>query len=146
MADSYLDSQATYVDRDAMAGLRRVVSTLADTLTLTNGDSNSVVFATKSSATQTFTLPSAVTAGLQYTFVCNNAAGEILINPATGEKIRGQTLATLGVDADTQAISNTTTGIKNTAATNVVGDSITLLSDGVDTWHIVGSTGIWSTQ
>ena len=66
--------------------------------------------------------------------MCGHASGEILINPATGEKIVALVFAAIGADADTAQISNTTTGIKNTAATNVLGDNITLIFDGVDTW------------
>lgn len=146
MAETYLDGNRLFVDPDAMVGLRKVISTSADTLTLNDASVHGVVFATKGSATQTFTLPAATTAGREFTFVCNHASGEILINPASGEKIRGMVFATVGADADTAAINNTTTGIKNTAATNVVGDSITLISDGVDTWHILNVQGIWASQ
>ena len=128
-------------------GIKRTVSIDASSATPTLGASGSVNIATKGSATQTYTLPAATTAGNYYTFVCGHASGEILINPASGEKIVGMTWAAIGADADTAQISNTTTGIKNTAATNVLGDTITLLADGVDTWFIVSMpTGIWASQ
>lgn len=148
MAETYLDGNGLFVDPDAMCGLRSVIRTTASARTLTDKESNSVVIQALNSATQTFTLPSAAVAGRQFTFICGGASGECLINPATGEKIVLQVLSAIGADADTAQISNTTTGIKNTAATNVLGDSITLMSDGVDTWFsTVGlPTGIWATQ
>lgn len=147
MPTSYMDSQSTYVDKDAMVGLRKVTRTSADTASYTQEDSLTIVIATKGSATQTFTLPAATTAGIELDFVCGHASGEILINPASGEKIVGQVFSAIGADADTAQISNTTTGIKNTAATNVLGDRIKLISDGVDTWFISGlPQGIWATQ
>lgn len=125
----------------------RQVNIDSSSATPTLGGSGSINIAKKGSATQTYTLPAATTAGLWYTFVCGHASGELLINPATGEKIVTLTWAAIGADADTGQISNTTTGIKNTAATNVLGDNITLVSDGVDTWFGLGMpTGIWATQ
>lgn len=124
------------------------VSIDSSSATPTLGSSGSVNIASRNTGTQTYTLPSAASnPGATYTFICGNASGEILINPQTSEKIVTMTWAAIGADADTGQISNTTTGIKNTAATNVVGDSITLVSNGVDTWFGLGMpTGIWATQ
>lgn len=124
----------------------RQVNIDASSATPTLGGSGSVNIAKKGSATQTYTLPAATTTGAHYTFICGHASGELLVNPATGEKIVGMVFAAIGADADTAQISNTTTGIKNTAATNVLGDEITLVADGVDTWFILHSTGIWASQ
>lgn len=129
-------------------GQPRPVVVEASSATPTLGVTGSVNVATKGSATQTYTLPAAAAApGAVYTFVCGNASGEILINPVASDKIVALTFVAIGTDADTGQISNTTTGIKNTAATNVVGDSITLISDGVLTWFAPSITnGIWATQ
>lgn len=130
-------------------GFRRDVSidSASATIAVAVAQSNAVFIAKKGSATQTYTLPAATTSGLKYTFICGHASGEILINPQTGEKFAFMTWAAIGADADTAQISQTTTGIKNTAATNVLGDAITLISDGVDTWFAEGMpTGIWATQ
>ena len=139
MAGSYMDSQATYVDRDAMVGLTNVISTVADTRTMTIEESNSVVIATKTSATQTFTLPTVQT-GLTYTFICDNAASEILINP-TGSVVFNIKASEGGASVVTAA----GTGIKNTAATNVKSDRITLVSDGT-AWYSALQSGIWASQ
>ena len=139
MANTYLDGQGLFVDPDAMAGLRNVVSTGAATLTLADSQSHCVVLATKSSATQTFTLP-AVQAGLEYTFICGHASGEILINP-TGSVVFNIKASEAGAAVATAA----GTGVKNTAATNILGDKITLISDGV-AWYGLDQSGIWASQ
>jgi hypothetical protein len=37
-----------------------------------------------------------------------------------------------------------TTGIRNNSATNVLGDNITLVSDGITTWWMTAQSGIFS--
>jgi hypothetical protein len=121
-------------------------TTTADTIAVTAADTGKVYLATKSSATQTFTLP-AVAAGLTYTFICGHASGEILVTPTGSVGTVFTTFAAVGADADTAIVTLTTgTGFKNTAATNAIGDSITIISDGVG-WYGIGITsGIWATQ
>lgn len=118
----------------------------AATITLTAAMSGGVFLATKGSATQTYTLP-AVAAGLMFTFICGHASGEILVDQAGSEVITITSFAAVGADADTGIIATAAgTGIKNTAGTNAIGDSITLVSDGVG-WYSVGiSSGIWASQ
>ncbi len=110
--------------------------------TLVAAESGKMMIATKASATQTFVLPSAATSGLLFTFKCGNAAGEILINPAGSEVIQAR--ATNDAGADITPAGGT--GIKNTAGTNVIGDYITLVSDGVSKWYTVAQSGIWASQ
>jgi hypothetical protein len=116
------------------------------TYALTAAMSGGTWFATKGSATQTYTLP-AVSAGLKYTFICGHASGEILVNPTGSVVTTITTFGAVGSDADTAIIATAAgTGIKNTAATNAIGDSITLISDGTG-WYSVGITsGIWASQ
>jgi hypothetical protein len=118
----------------------------AATIAVTAAQTGTVFLATKGSATQTYTLP-AVAAGLTYTFICGHASGEILVTPTGSVTTVFTTFAAVGADADTAIVTLTTgTGLKNTAATNAIGDSITLVSDGVG-WYGVGMTsGIWATQ
>ena len=149
MANTYLDGQGLFVDPDAMTGKRNMIVTDAATRTLTDSEAFSVVVATKGSATQTFTLPIAADVeGAEFTFICGSAAGEILVDPNDADDIKGMTFAAIGADADTGNLAPAdNTGIKNTAATNVLGDNITLISDGITTWYIKGMpTGIWATQ
>lgn len=144
---SYLDGNHLFVDPDAAQLLRTVNVTTAATQTMTENDSFNVTVATKSSATQTFTLPKASTVpGAQYTFICGHASGEINLAVDAADSIVGLTFAAIGADADTGNISTTAgSGVKNTAATNVIGDGITLISDGVLTYFIQGvANGIWA--
>lgn len=132
----------------ATAGLRRSVVTGTDaTYALTAAQSGTVFVATKTSGTQTYTLPSVATAGLTYTFICGHADGEILVTPQASQAIKIVTFAAVGADADTAIVAPAAgTGVKNTAATNAVTDNLTLVSDGTQ-WFGVGITGgIWASQ
>jgi len=128
-----------------VAGLRQSVSvTLADTIAITAAMSGTTFIATKTTATQVFTLPAAATAGLVYTFVAGagSAGGEIRIGVQTGDNIVGKTS---GAQDGTALVSTVTTGLLlNTAAGNVAGDGTTLVSDGITTWYMVGPTGAWT--
>lgn len=126
---------------------RNVVRGTTSTYTLTTALSGTVYVATLGSATQTYTLPAVATAGVQFTFVCGHASGEILVTPQASEAIVLTSFAAVGADADTGIISPAAgTGVKNTAATNAIGDNLTLISDGVQ-WNTLGITGgIWASQ
>lgn len=124
-----------------MVGLRGVTVTTAATLTLTPEDSNKVVYATKSSATQTFTLPAASGSGMQVTFVCGHASGEILVNGGASDVFNVK--ATEGGAAVATAAG---TGVKNTAATNILGDSITLIDVSANNWQGIHQSGTWASQ
>lgn len=137
---SYLDQQNIYV---AMGGTKTAGTTTAATATLTNEDSGKLIVATRTSSTQTFTLPAASIPGQRFTFVCGHADGEILVNPATGDNIVGKTH---GAENGTGIATATSAGIKNTAATNVVGDFCTLVSDGVTSWFMTSVAGVWAAQ
>jgi len=112
------------------------------TTTLTSAESGKVVIATKASATQTFTLPAATVAGATFTFKAGHAGGEILVDPAGTDVIQAK--ATNDAGADVTPAGGT--GIKNTAGTNVIGDYITLVADGVSKWYTVAQSGIWASQ
>lgn len=137
----------TATTKTVVLGERTVVTTTDATIALTADASGTVYYCTKSSGTQTFTLPAAA-AGLTFTFVCGHASGEILITPATGDAISVFTFAAIGADADTATVAPAAgTGIKNTAATNVIGDSVTLTAVDGTTWFSLGAaTGIWASQ
>lgn len=114
----------------------------AETETVSASETGKVYVQTRSSTTVTFTLPAA-TAGLRYTFVCGHADSEILINPATGDAIVGKTH---GAENGTGIAPAAGTGIKNTAATNVVGDFCTLVALDTTTWYMVAVAGVWASQ
>lgn len=110
--------------------------------TLLAAESGKMVIATQASTTQTFTLPAATVAGCYFIFKCGSAAGEILIDPAGTDVIQAK--ATNDAGADITPAGGT--GIKNTAASNVIGDYIALIADGVDTWRTVAQSGIFASQ
>jgi hypothetical protein len=128
----------------ATTGLRRTaeIQLTGTGDTLLAAESGATIIATKASATQTFVLPSAATAGLYFTFICGSASGEILIDPAGSESI----ITKAANNAGASVAPAGGTGIKNTAATNVLNDYLTLVSDGVDTWYTVAQSGIWASQ
>lgn len=127
----------------ATTGVRKELSvTSAATATLTAAQSGLTVIATRTSLTQVFTLPLAATAGLAYTFVCAHADGEIHVGVGTGDNIIGKTH---GAENGTGLVSTVSSGLlKNTAASNVVGDFTTLVSDGITTWYMTSVAGVWS--
>jgi len=127
-----------------VGGKDLVQVTAADTLTLTAAMTGTTIIATKTSATQVFTLPAAATPGLNYRFVCGvgNSASEIQVAVGTGDNILGKIHAS---NDGTALASTVTTGVlKNTAATNVVGDFVKLVSDGITTWYMAEEAGVWS--
>jgi hypothetical protein len=125
----------------AVSNRKQVEIKASGSETLLTADAPKVMIATEAGV-QTFTLPSAATAGLEFTFICGNASGEILITPIAGQDIVGMTLATGGAGIDTADAA----GIKNTAGTNVLGDACTIVSDGVSRWYMHSITGIWAAQ
>jgi len=96
---------------------------------------------TKASGNQTYTLPAAQVAGLIFTFVCGSAAGEILVNP-----VGTDTISIQATNGGASVVTAAGIGIKNTAATNVLNDRVTLVSDGVSQWWAIEQAGIWATQ
>jgi len=118
-------------------------------LTLTNAHCGRTIIDNATSAAQTFTLPAvADVPGCQIKFIAGHADGEILINMAASGTCVITTFAAVGADADTAIVTDAScdTGLKNTAATNAIGDSLTLVSDGTR-WLGVGITsGIWTSQ
>ena len=120
-----------------------VVNLVPTAVTLTAADSAKVSIQTLASGTQTYTLPKATLAvGAVFTFICQDAGSEILINPNAADQISIKGL----VDHSTSVKPAAGTGVKNTAATNVIGDHLTLVSDGVLTWYEIAGAGIWASQ
>jgi len=119
-----------------------VEATTAETEAPSAAESGKVFVQTRSSTTVTYTLPAAA-AGLTYTFVCGHADSEILITPAAGDAIVTKIHAAQDGTALAPAAG---TGIKNTAATNVAGDSITLVALDATTWYGTSIIGLWASQ
>ena len=123
-------------------GLKQQVESVSADKAVAATDSGKMFVDVKGSATTTFTLPAAEE-GLSYTFVCGHASGEILITPASGDAIVGKTH---GAENGSGIAPAAGTGIKNTAATNVVGDFCTLTALDGTTWYMTSVAGVWASQ
>lgn len=102
------------------------------TVVLTAADSGKVLINASTSGSPSWTLP-AVANGLYYSFVCANTTAGFTVTAAGTINAKTSAAGT--------AISGTT--LTNTQATAVVGDSITLVSDGT-AWWPVGQSGIFA--
>ena len=132
----------TISNTEAFAKNIRVWSDTTATITVAASDSGTTYIAKRSSSTQTFTLPSASTAGLTYTFINGHVDGMIYIKGQSGDTINCKSNAD-GTDRVSVSVA-ATTGIRNNSATNVLGDNITLVSDGISTWWMTAQSGIFS--
>jgi hypothetical protein len=127
---------------EAFAKNIRVWSDTTATITVAASDTGTTYIAKRSSSTQTFTLPSAATAGLTYTFINGHVDGMIYIKGQSGDTINCKSNAD-GTDRVSVSVA-ATTGLRNNSATNVLGDNITLVSDGISTWWMTAQSGIFS--
>jgi hypothetical protein len=117
---------------NAGAPSKTVVST-ADT-TLTAADSGNTYIS--GAADLVFTLPATV-AGLTYTFVADTLSSTtgLSISPNASDQLRGNGFTAAD---DKDAI--------NTAATDAVGDSMTIVGNGTTGWMITNVTGTWARE
>lgn len=141
---SFRDLAGTSVG--AVASARPSIVTTAATRTLLATECGAVIVGTATSGTQVFTLPAVANAGCMFTFITGHASGEVQFKTPAVLTCVLTTFAAVGADADTAIVTDTSCegGIKNTAATNAIGDSITIISDGTQ-WIGVGiASGIWA--
>lgn len=130
----------------AISAARNSIVTTAATRTLLATECGSVIVGNATSGTQVFTLPAVANSGCMFTFVAGHADTEIQFKSAAVNTCVVTVFAAVGADADTAIVTDASCegGIKNTAATNAIGDSITIISDGTR-WLGVGiTTGIWA--
>jgi len=111
---------------------KKTVSIKAADFTLTAADSGSVFIA--DAVDLTVTLP-ATAAGLEFTFVVATVSVTtgLSISPVTADYIAHTTAV---VDKD----------LINTGATDVIGDSVTIVGDGVDGWFCTSLKGTWAKE
>jgi hypothetical protein len=127
-----------------------VTITTASTVAVGTADCGRVYVANAGSGTQTFTLPSAATAGCVVTIVQANAGTLVYIDAAADTDGFLVTYFTteLGGAAGATALlteADGAPGIKNTAGN--VGDTIALIADGGTQWRSLSlATGIWAAQ
>lgn len=104
------------------------------TVVLAASDSGSININRSTSGSPSWTLPAATTSGLLYTFITANTTAGFTVTGA--QVIHAKTSAT------GTAITTTTT-LTNTQGTAVVGDHITIVSDGA-VWWITSQSGIFA--
>lgn len=137
-------SIAAAASRLAQADKAVIPTTSATPAIMPSAANNGAVFITNRTSTiTTYVLPAAQVAGLNFRFVLGNVGTELLVNPAGTD-----TISIKG--ANTATAANITTaagaGIKNTAATHILGDTIELCSDGVSQWFMTNQSGTWAAQ
>lgn len=129
---------ATFTATPVFSGGRtRVVNQSAlvgATVVLTAADSGSVNINRSTSGSPSWTLPAATTSGLDFTF--------LTANTTTGYTVTGAQVIHAKTSATGTAITTTTT-LTNTQGTAVVGDAISIVSDGA-VWWITSQTGIFA--
>lgn len=131
-----------------ISAARNAIVTTAATRTIASSECGSVIVGNATSGTQVFTLPGIANTGCMLTFVAGHASGEILINAASVVTCVHTHFSAVGGAPTTAIVTDASceTGIKNTAATNAIGDTLTLVSDGTR-WLGVGiASGIWGSQ
>jgi len=130
-------SKAAVLDANkTIVGVRRPVATVTADATLTEADSGKVIIL-NAAASKTISLP-ATAAGLTFTFVhqvATTSGTGHAISPVAADLIRGNGL-TPADDKD----------LICTQGTSRIGDSVTLVGDGVDGWYITAITGTWARQ
>lgn len=121
-----------------LAGARAGLAIVTGDTTLTAAESGKVVVV-NAAATKTITLPSAAAgAGMRFTVthqVASTSGAGHLVDPAGTDLVRG--------NGFTPAAGK---GAVCTQATSRIGDSITLVSDGVSAWYIESVTGTWARE
>lgn len=130
-------SKAVTVDANKVAlGLRKPVVVVTADTTLTEADSGKIIII-NAAAAKVLTLP-ATAAGLTYTLqhqVATTSGAGHAFSPVAADLIRGNGFT----PADNKdAIC--------TQATSRIGDSITIVGDGVDGWYITAVTGTWARE
>lgn len=119
----------------SMSGTKKSTSssaTVGATVVLTAADSGKVLINKSTSGSPSWTLPAAAD-GLHFTFVCGNTTAGFTV---TGGVVHLKTSAT------GTALTSTTT-VTNTQATAVVGDTLSIVSDGT-AWWMTAQSGIFA--
>jgi len=104
------------------------------TVVLTAADSGKVLINKSSSGTPSWTLPTEAN-GLHFTFVCGNTFAGFTVTSATG-------VIHFKTSASGTVLTSTTT-LTNTQATAIVGDFISIVSDGT-AWWTISQSGIFA--
>lgn len=104
------------------------------TVVLTAAQSGQVFINVSTSGSPSWTLPAATTNGLVFTFICGNTT--------TGFTVTGAQVIHFKTSASGTVLTSTTT-LTNTQGTAIVGDTISLVSDGL-VWWMTAISGIFA--
>ena len=123
------------MDGTKMTGmLTGVSSTVTTDTTLTTADSGKVIRFDIASSDVTITLPTTVTAGLTYTFLCVGASAKTLFVDAGSASIVGAAVTfAVGSSTSRAAYNEVKLGF---ADNHLVGDRATIIGDGTN-WRIL---------
>lgn len=115
--------------------LRTVASSalVGATVVLTAAQSGSVLINASTSGSPSWTLPTAAS-GLNYSFITGNTT--------TGFTVTGPQVIHFKTSASGTVLTSTTT-LTNTQGTAIVGDTISLISDGTS-WYMTAISGIFA--
>lgn len=130
-------SKAVVVNANKVAlGQRKPVVVVTADTTLTEADSGKIIIV-NAAAAKTLTLP-ATAAGLEFTLqhqVATTSGAGHAFSPAAADLIRGNGIT----PADNKDLICT-------QATSRIGDSCTIVGDGVDGWYVTAITGTWARE
>jgi hypothetical protein len=111
--------------------------TVTAATTLTSADSNKVIRFDIASSDVTVTLPTTVTAGLTYTFLCVGTSAKSLLIDAGSASVVGTVVTfAVGSSVSRAAYNQTVLGF---ADNHIVGDHCTIIGDGAN-WRIPEAT------
>lgn len=119
-----------------MLGLRQTVVVVTADTTLTAADSGKVIVI-NAAASKVITLP-ATAAGLTFTVthqVASTSGAGHALSPVAADLIRGNGIT----PADNKDLICT-------QGTSRIGDSVTIVGDGVDGWYVTAITGTWARE
>lgn len=105
------------------------------TVVLTVADSGKVLINASSSGTPSWTLPANAASGIYFTFVCGNTFAGFTVTSAS-QVIHFKTSAS-------GTVLTSTTTLTNTQSTAIVGDTISIVSDGT-AWWMTAISGIFA--
>ena len=133
----------------AKALIRRpVIIPSAAARTVLASETGSVFIVTSETVVQVLTLPRAARSpvGTHFSFIYGASTagtGSLDIVP---ESTADTLLIKTREDAGTSIAPAAGTGVTNTSGSHVIGDHITLVSDGVSQWYMAGQSGLWASR
>ena len=132
----------------AKAILRRpVIIPSAAARTVSAAESGSVFIVTSETVTQVLTLPRASRSpvGTHFSFIYGASTAGTGVLQITPESSADSLIVKTREDAGTDLGLAAGTGVKNpTQPDHVIGDHLTLVSDGVSIWYAAGQSGLWA--